>query len=139
MSGSLAVIPCGARKRAGTHAARDLYTGPYFRAALAWAESAGFDRVLILSAKHGLVGLDDQVEAYDMTFGDEGAVTSDAVRQQAYLRLVKHCRPVECVGGAAYRSVVRQVWPWATSPVEGCTSMGAHLRVLTNLAKGEVA
>jgi hypothetical protein len=136
VSGSLAIIPCGARKRQGTHVARELYVGPYFRAALRWAETGRFDRVLILSAKHGLVDLDDQVESYDLTFGDEGAVTADVVRQQSYLRLAKHCSPVQCVGGAAYRDMVRQVWPRATSPVDGCTSMGAHLRVLTNLAKG---
>jgi hypothetical protein len=137
VSGSLAIIPCGARKREGRHAARDLYVGPYFRAALRWAETAGADRVLILSAKHGLLGLDEEVDAYDLTFGQPGAVDAGKVEQQAYLRLVRHARPVECVGGAAYRRMVRQVWPWATSPVEGCTSMGAHLRVLSQLSREE--
>jgi hypothetical protein len=130
----LAIIPCGARKREGRHAARDLYVGPYFRAALRWAETSGADRVLVLSAKHGLLGLDELVDAYDLTFGQTGSVTAAEVEQQAYLRLVRHTRPVQCVGGAAYRSVVRQVWPWATSPVDGCTSMGAHLRVLSQLS-----
>ena len=132
----LAVIPCGARKREGCHPARDLYVGPYFRAALRWAESSGADRVLVLSAKHGLLDLGELVDCYDLTFGQAGAVTAAEVEQQAYLRLVRHTRPVVCVGGAAYRDIVRQVWPWATSPVDGCTSMGAHLRVLSQLAKG---
>jgi hypothetical protein len=131
----LAIIPCGARKRQGRHAARYLYVGPYFRAALRWAETSGADRVLILSAKHGLLALDEQVDSYDLTFGQPGAVTAAEVEQQSYLRLVRHTRPVQCVGGAAYRGIVRQVWPWATSPVEGCTSMGAHLRVLSQLSR----
>lgn len=137
MTGSLAIIPCGARKREGTHAARDLYTGPYFRAALAWAENGGFDQVLILSAKHGLLDLNDPVESYDVTFGDSEAVSADVVREQAYLRLATECATVQCVGGAAYRKVVRQVWPSATSPVDNCTSMGAHLRVLSNESRRE--
>jgi len=132
----LAIIPCGARKREGRHAARDLYVGSYFRAALRWAETSGADRVLILSAKHGLVGLDEQVDCYDLTLGEDGSVTAQQLEQQAYLRLVRHTRPVQCVGGVKYRTLIREVWPWATSPVEGCTSMGAHLRVLSQLSKG---
>jgi hypothetical protein len=133
--GGLAVIPCGARKREGVHPAADLYVGPYFRAALRWAQTSGADRILILSAKHGLLELDTEVESYDLKFGDPGAITVEQVRQQSYLRLAKHIRPVACVGGAAYREVVRKVWPWATSPVEECKSMGAHLRVLTQLSR----
>jgi hypothetical protein len=126
----LAIIPCGARKREGTHPAADLYTGPYFRAALGWARRNA-ETILILSAKHGLLPLDHPVETYDLKMGQKGSVTADKVRMQAGALGVLHSRDVTVVGGKAYRDMARQVWPHAISPVDGCTSMGAHLHVLS--------
>lgn len=72
------IIPCGGAKLEGRHAARDLYTGQAFRmqleAALAEVDEA---HVLILSAKHGLVTLDQQLDSYDVKMGDAGSVTAD--------------------------------------------------------------
>jgi hypothetical protein len=126
----LAIIPCGARKREGTHPASDLYTGPYFRAALGWARRNA-DTILILSAKHGLIPLDYPVESYDLKMGDPDSVTVLTLRMQAGALRVLHEREVTVVGGKAYRDMARQVWPYATSPVDGCTSMGNHLHVLS--------
>lgn len=39
--------------------------------------------VLILSAKHGLLQLDDEIAPYDMTIGDPHAVPPGVVREQA--------------------------------------------------------
>lgn len=61
----VALVGCGAAKLPGRHRARDLYTGSLFRAALAHAERSA-DEVLILSALHGLVGLDDELDAYNV-------------------------------------------------------------------------
>jgi hypothetical protein len=126
----LAIIPCGARKREGIHQAAELYTGSYFRAALKWARRNA-DRVLILSAKHGLIPLDYEIESYDLKMGDPDSVTVLALRMQAGALMVLHERHVVVVGGKAYRDMARQVWPHATSPVDSCTSMGAHLQVLS--------
>lgn len=80
------IIPCGAEKRDGTHAARDLYTGQMFRLALAAAlEQLDGDttHVLVLSALHGLIRLTDQVAAYDVKMGQPGSVTATTVAAQA--------------------------------------------------------
>lgn len=61
----VALVGCGAAKQAGRHKARDLYTGALTRAALAHAERTA-DETLILSALHGLVGLDEELDAYDL-------------------------------------------------------------------------
>jgi hypothetical protein len=126
----LAIIPCGARKRQGIYPAADLYTGPYFRAALGWARRNA-DNILILSAKHGLIPLDFPVESYDLKMGQAGCVTPEKVRMQAGALMVLHQREVAVVGGKAYRDMARHVWPHAMSPVDGLTSMGAHLHVLS--------
>lgn len=85
---SVYVIPCGAEKRAHPAAARDLYVGQMFtntlRAALA---TAALDeppsRVLILSARHGLIDLDTVVEPYDQRIDAPGAIAAHTVAEQA--------------------------------------------------------
>lgn len=77
------VIPCGAAKAPGAAPARELYDSANFRltlaAAQAEAEATTRDlgveaRVLILSALHGLVELDAELEPYDVTMGSPEAI-----------------------------------------------------------------
>jgi hypothetical protein len=61
---TVVLVGCGSKKRAGTHPAKDVYTGILFEAARAVAErhaSAWF----ILSAKHGIIEPERPVESYD--------------------------------------------------------------------------
>lgn len=79
------VIACGAEKAAEACAARDLYTGSFFRHQLAAAEAevAGTNgRVLILSALHGLLELDELVAPYDCKMGDERSIMADELAEQ---------------------------------------------------------
>lgn len=85
------VIPCGAAKVAHAAPARDLYTGSAFRHALAAAEgeaAATTDdlgqeaEVLILSALHGLVRLDQVLDPYNVKMGDADSITVDALAFQ---------------------------------------------------------
>lgn len=85
------VIPCGAAKADHRTAARDLYTGSMFRhtlaAAVATADADEQDgcsaRVLILSALHGLVELDTELDPYNVKMGDAGCITPEALAAQA--------------------------------------------------------
>jgi hypothetical protein len=67
--------------------AGELYTGSCHRAARRAAETltqgARAGRVLILSARWGLVELDEQIAPYDLWAGEKGAVTSERIRRQA--------------------------------------------------------
>jgi len=54
-------------KRDQRSRARDLYLSPLFKKSLAYAEHLGPDAIVILSAKYGVLGLDDQVDPYDET------------------------------------------------------------------------
>lgn len=85
-TGPIIVVPCSASKVSAATYAHALYTGQHFvhtlRAAITEA-SACSGRVLILSARYGLLGLDDIVDPYDTTMGDPDAVTVPEVTAQA--------------------------------------------------------
>lgn len=86
------VIPCGGAKLDHAAPARQLYVGQMFRHTLtsvealaAGDEAAGLGpvRVLILSARHGLVELDTVLDPYEQRIDKPGAVTVDTVAAQA--------------------------------------------------------
>jgi hypothetical protein len=91
MTAVTVVIPCGDRKAPHPAAARDLYTGSMFRHTLAaaeveaaWCAANGIPgRVLILSARHGLLTLEKVIGPYDLRMGQPGTVTPEAVTAQA--------------------------------------------------------
>lgn len=58
------LVGCGKAKRPGRHAAGELYTGHVTRRRLA-AATAREGSTFIVSARHGLLALDDEVESYD--------------------------------------------------------------------------
>lgn len=59
------LVGCGMKKRPGTHPARELYTGPLFRAALDYS-LAHHQATYILSARYGLVHPDHPLQSYDL-------------------------------------------------------------------------
>ena len=66
---TVAVIGCGNAKLDEASKARDLYTSNYFGLKLEYAEHFA-DRVVILSAEHGLVWSKRTIEPYDTTLDD---------------------------------------------------------------------
>ena len=66
---TVAVIGCGNAKRDEPSKARDLYTSNYFGLKLEYAEHFA-DRVVILSAEHGLVWSKRTIDPYDTTLDD---------------------------------------------------------------------
>lgn len=64
----LVLVSCGALKRSEPSPAARLYTGPLFRLQLELARQWAKDRdIRILSAKHGVLELDEVVRPYDET------------------------------------------------------------------------
>lgn len=62
----IALISCVNKKRPYKAKAKELYVSSLFKFNLKYAESFA-DRIYILSAKHGLLGLNEEVEPYDLT------------------------------------------------------------------------
>ena len=63
----IVLISCVSKKLDRKSKSKDLYISPLFRYALKYAKSLNPDKIFILSAKYGLVGLDDEIEPYDLT------------------------------------------------------------------------
>jgi len=63
----IALISCVSKKLSHKAKARELYTSPLFKMNLEFAKSLHPDKILILSAKYGLIGLDTEIEPYDKT------------------------------------------------------------------------
>ncbi|UXE04395.1 hypothetical protein SEA_FUNSIZED_24 [Mycobacterium phage Funsized] len=87
----LVVIPCAAAKVGHTAPARELYDSANFRHALRAAETVARETgelfgetaaVMILSAEHGLVALDDVLDPYDTKMGQRGCIGTDIVVDQ---------------------------------------------------------
>jgi hypothetical protein len=132
-AGAVVLVGCGARKTSHPATPAELYTGSYFRACLAAAVAiAPRDHVLILSACHGLLGLDDDpVEPYQLTLGQPGAVTADQVRAQAAERGIGGA-PVVALCGARYAALAAQVWAQVATPLAGL-GIGRQRHVLAIL------
>jgi hypothetical protein len=139
------VIPCAGRKLERRAAARDLYSpSQYFRACLAYAESTGA-RVLILSALHGLIELEEELAPYELRMGAPGAVDSfpALLRAQARVLQLHDAESVQLVGGRDYVAAARAVWPDATSLFDdlehGRRGIGYQLGYLKALTATEAA
>jgi len=63
----IVLISCASKKLPSRAEAQDLYISPLFKKNLSYAKFLKADKVFILSAKHGLLGLDKVVYPYDQT------------------------------------------------------------------------
>ena len=134
----LVLIGCGARKAAGPALAGTLYTGPYFQACLQAAVAiAPRSQVLIISARHGLLGLDDgPIAPYEQLPGRPGAVTAATLRAQAAGRGIAG-HPVTALCGSTYAELARQAWADVAAPLAGL-SIGRQYQELARLrARGD--
>ena len=69
----LVLISCASKKRATRAKAAELYISTLFELNLQYARRLKPDAILILSAKHGLLALNDEIEPYDVTLNEMGA------------------------------------------------------------------
>ncbi|MFJ7949886.1 DUF6884 domain-containing protein [Streptomyces sp. NPDC096354] len=132
----LVVIPCGSRKLGRRARAADMYVGSYHRACRRAADALQPDRLLILSARYGLLDLDDVIDPYDTPHGAAGAITDRDLLEQATLRHIVRLDPVVALGGARHANLVRAIWPHARTPLAGTRGMGEQMARLAVLRDG---
>jgi cytoplasmic iron level regulating protein YaaA (DUF328/UPF0246 family) len=113
--------------------ARDLYQGDLFRKSLAYAKGLNPDNIYILSAKYGLVGLDDEIEPYDTTLN-----TMPAHERQEWSRSILDALDAVAdldtdhftiLAGKKYREGLVPQMPKVDIPLEGL-GIGKQLRWL---------
>lgn len=63
----IVLISCVSQKLDHKAKAEDLYISTLFKKNLQYARSLNPDNIFILSAKYGLLGLDDEIDPYDVT------------------------------------------------------------------------
>jgi len=63
----IVLISCVSKKLENKSKAKDLYLSSLFTKSLKYATSIKPDNIFILSAKYGLVGLNQEIEPYDIT------------------------------------------------------------------------
>ena len=61
------LISCVSKKLNKKARAKELYISPLFKYNLKYAKSLNPDKIFILSAKYGLIDLNDKIEPYDKT------------------------------------------------------------------------
>ncbi|MFK0047903.1 DUF6884 domain-containing protein [Streptomyces sp. NPDC090741] len=125
----LIVVPCSMRKSGQAVApAGEMYTGSYHLAArkAAFALCGEESRPLILSAKYGLLRLEDRILDYDLKAGQAGTVTAAGLRRQAHHLAVSGCRTT-VLAGKQYAEIARHVWPDLHHPLAGARGIGDHL------------
>lgn len=131
----LVVIACGGKKSPtrGVLPAAERYIGNYHTACRMAAEVMP-GPTMILSAQFGLLSLDDDIEDYNLTFGDPEAITAAEVKDQAAEMGLLDAQ-VTVLGGRQYVEVVRSVWPDAEAPLTG--GIGQQLKQLAGIYDGE--
>lgn len=129
------MVPCGGRKLQRPAPAGELYVGSYHRACRRAAAVLSLRRTLILSARHGLVGLEDVLAPYDTIFGDPDAVTPDHVAAQADQRGLRAVAGVVVLAGRRYVAATRLAWPHALDPLAGSRGIGEQLARLAEIAR----
>ena len=116
----VALVGCVAQKQSHKAPARELYTSPLWRHRLAWAEQHA-DQVLVLSARHHLVALDQELEPYNTSLNTaskaERLVWSTAVWGQLHLYLDVAATHFVLLAGKAYTTYLR---PWLEVQAAGC-------------------
>jgi len=73
MAKKIVLISCASKKLAFKSKAEDLYISTLFRLSLAYAKKSKPDKIFILSAKYGLLNLNDEIAPYSETLNDKPA------------------------------------------------------------------
>jgi hypothetical protein len=131
---TIVLISCVSLKRPHKCKARDLYISALFRKNLQYALKLAPAQVFILSAKYGLVGLDDEIEPYDLTLNTMSVLE---VKQwaQGVLRQLSEKADLEqdqfvFLAGAKYRKYLIPHLPHTQVPLEGLR-IGEQLKRLS--------
>ncbi|MFK0296330.1 DUF6884 domain-containing protein [Streptomyces sp. NPDC090442] len=137
----LVIIPCSAVKTAmavgSALPAGELYAaGSYHRmcrrAGEALIRCGGELRVL--SAKFGLIALEDRIAPYDLRVGQPGSVDGQQLRRQVQILGLERAKTVIVLAGRAYAQPVAEVWPAVLRPLAGTRGIGEQRGRLSRIA-----
>lgn len=134
----IVLISCVSKKRSLKSKASDLYISPLFRKNLQYALKLNSDQIFILSAKYGLVSLDEEIEPYDLTLNTMPAAevkewAAGVIHQLSSWTDLQHDEFI-FLAGAKYRKYLIQHLAHVEIPFEGLT-IGRQLQRLNEQGK----
>ncbi len=135
---TVVLISCVSQKLDYTSKAKDLYISTLFKKNIAYAAKLQPDKIYILSAKYGLLALDDEIEPYDLTLNTmrikEKKEWADNVLEQ--IKKVEDISDTKFIflAGANYRKYLIEHMPYYEVPMEGLP-IGKQLQYLTEQLK----
>ncbi len=128
------LISCVSKKRTRKSKAKDLYISALFKKNLQYALQQNPDQIFILSAKYGLVTLDEEIEPYDLTLNTMSASEIKQWAAKVRQQLSEHADLREdlfvFLAGEKYRKYLIPHMIHVKIPFEGLT-IGKQLQQLT--------
>ena len=111
--------------------AQEMYKGELFKKSLKYAQGLKPRVIYILSAKYGLLELDDPIEPYEKTLNNaskhERKVWSYMEYKQLKDKGIDFNEEVVFLAGENYRQYLKQLFPKAKMPLQGL-SIGRQLQ-----------
>ncbi|HWP31761.1 MAG TPA: hypothetical protein VNK96_08600 [Fimbriimonadales bacterium] len=133
--GKIVLISCASKKLQRKAKAKDLYISPLFKMNLAFAYSLQPNKIYILSAKHGLVDLEQEIEPYEQTLNEmsvqEIKTWTEKVKRQMKGRIDFENDEVVFLAGEKYRKYLLPSFRKARVPLKGLR-IGEQLQYLKN-------
>lgn len=83
----IVLISCVSQKVGVTIKARDMYISDWFKKAMKYAEKMNPDGIYILSAKYGLLHLDDLIAPYNLTLNEMSTVEARGWASKVIMQL----------------------------------------------------
>jgi len=132
----LVVLGCSKEKAEQRLPVKNLYQGTLFKLGLEYANSIGAD-VRVMSALHGIVGLDDVLDPYNLKMSRERTKIFKHERPKFAFelgRLYEHYDRIIIIAGRLYRDVFEHFMPDKIENFMCSEGIGATLKKL----KGEI-
>ena len=137
---TIILISCGAKKEKTPQKAEDLYIGGYFKKTLLYARylsnKNGAD-IYILSAKHGILELNEIIKPYDLTLNNKNERYQKSWSYKVITQLqckIKKTDKIIFLAGENYIKYLKMYYKNYEEPLKGL-SIGKRLKFITGELK----
>lgn len=129
-------LACSKTKATTKQQALNLYTSALFQLSLLYAKKLAPDTIYVLSAKHGLVDLYEELEPYEQTLigADQRTLklwTAKVQKQLAEKNIVLKETDAVFLAGKQYRKYLASLFKTSTAPLS-TLGLGKQLQFLKN-------
>ena len=135
---NVTLISCVSKKLNYESKAQDLYQSPLFKKSLAYARKINSDKIYILSAKYGLVKLNDKIKPYDETLNkmsifEKKKWANEVFQKLQELEVISETNFI-FLAGENYRKYLVEKLPYYEIPMKKL-KIGEQLQFLTEKLK----